>query len=205
LSNGKDLHIAGLASERWVDCLGSVTVGEGEIASRVLATDTNFLIPTSTMGIIAIWHAETCEESGRLNHDEYVLVVAFNRFGTRHPTAGILTHRILDKSSGKEFYCVPKTAEGLTMTTAFGLIDSQLLVGVDDCSVARYDLETSPGIARFEARRTLQDIQGYPNIMVINPDSRKVAIAWRGKLPLIWDVSDPLTLYKCRVSESSDH
>jgi hypothetical protein len=38
---------------------------------------------------------------------------------------------------------------------AFGATDSQLFVGLDDCSGTRYNLETSAVVSRFEARESL--------------------------------------------------
>jgi WD40 repeat protein len=206
-SDDKSLSIAGLASEGWGDCLASVTVGDDEnheIASKVLATDAYFLTLISTTGTVIIWHAETCEEARRIHHNEYVPMIALNRSGTRLATAGISTYRIWDISTGKDLCCLTKQPEGLTMAIAFGPTDSQLLVGLDDCSVTQYDLENSSILSRFEAQGSLQELHGCPSIMVISPDLTKVAIAWRGKPLLIWELTEPLPLHKCRVSGSSD-
>ena len=205
----KTLSIVGLASEGWGDCLASLIVGEDEIASKVLATDAYFLTLISTTGTVVIWHAETCEEARRIHHsegecNEYVPIMALNRSGTRLATAGNSTYRIWDISTSQELYRLTKRSQGLTMTIVFGSTDWELLVGVDDCSVTRYDLETSAVLSRFEPEESLQELQGCPNMMVISPDLRKVAIAWRGKPLMIWDMSDPHALHKCPVSGSSD-
>lgn len=204
VSDEKSLSIAGMAAKEWGDCLASVSVEENDIASRVVATDAYFLVLISASGTVVIYHAETCEKARSLNHSEYVPMMALNRSGTRLATAGIDTYRIWDISSGIELYCLKKESEGLTMAIAFGALDSQILVGLDDCSVTTYDLESSSVIARFQAQETFQDLQGCPSIMVMSPDSSKVAISWRGKPLLIWDISNPLPLHRCRVSGSSD-
>ena len=203
-SDGKSLSLAGLASERWDDCLASVTVGENEIASRVLATDAYFITLTSSSGVVIVWHAETCEEARRMHHKEYVPMMVLNRAGTRLATAGFLTYRIWDISSGKEIYCLIKSTEPLTMAIAFGPSDSELVIGLDDCSVTCHDLETSLVQFKFHAHDPLQDTQGCPRVMVISPDLKKVAIAWRGKPLSVWDMTQNLPPQRCRVTGSSD-
>lgn len=198
------LSIAGLVSEGWGDCLASVMIGNDEIASKVLATDTYFLTLISTTGTIVVWHAEICEEARRINHGEYVIIMVLNRAGTRLATAGISTYKIWDLSSGKELHCLNKTSQGITMSIAFGSTDSQLLVGLDDCSVTRYDLETCSQLSRFEAQESFRGAQGCPSIMAISPDLQKVAIAWRGKPLFVWNITESLPPLKCRVSGNSD-
>jgi WD40 repeat protein len=204
LPDERFLSIAGLASEGWGDCLASVTVGNDEIVSKVLATESYFLTLISTTGTVVVWHAEVCEEARRVHHGEYVSMMALNRSGTRLVTAGFSTFRIWDVSTGKEMYCLLKVSQGLTMAIAFGSTDSQLLVGLDDCSVTHYDLSNSSTMSRFEAREFLQGNQGCPTLMDISPDLQKVAIAWRGKPLCIWDMIESLPPHKCRVSGSSD-
>jgi WD40 repeat protein len=203
-SDERFLSIAGLASEGWGDCLSSVTVGNDEIVSKVLATESYFLTLISTTGTVVVWHAEVCEEARRIHHGEYVSMMALNRSGTRLVTAGFSKFRVWDISTGKEIHCLLKTSPGITMAIAFGPTDSQLLVGLDDCSVTRYDLTNSSTISRFEAREILQDNPGCPTLMDISPDLQKVAIAWRGKPLCIWDMTESLPPHKCRVSGISD-
>ena len=202
--DSNNLSLVGLQSESWDDRLASVSVGEGEIASKILATDAYFITLTSSSGAITVWHAETCEEARKICHNEYVSTMSLNRSGTRLATAGFLTYRIWDLSSGTELYCLAKSNEARTMTISFGPRDSDLIIGLDDCSITCYDLDTLSIQSRFVACDPLQDTQGCPRIMSISPDLQKVAIAWRGKPLTVWSMTQNTSPQRCRVSGSSD-
>lgn len=135
------ISVTGLLSEGWDDCLASVNVGK-KAASKVLATDTFFLILISS-GTVAIWYAETCEEARRIQHGEYVSFMGMNRSHTLLATAGSESYRIWDILSGKQLYQLERTNRALTMAIAFSNAESEIIIGLDDCSVTCYDLETS--------------------------------------------------------------
>ncbi|KFY29271.1 hypothetical protein V493_02446 [Pseudogymnoascus sp. VKM F-4281 (FW-2241)] len=204
ISDGNAVSVAGLPPEGWGDCLASVNVGEDMIASKVLATDAYFITLICSNGTAVVWYAETCEEARRLHHKEYVLMMMLNKAGTRLVTAGISTYRVWDISSGKEQYCLPKLTEGRTMAVSFGPTDSELIIGLDDCSVTTYDLTTLSIKSRWVARDSLQELQGCPSVMAISPDLKKVAIAWRGNPLMVWDMTQSLRPQRCKITGSSD-
>ena len=91
------------------------------------------------------------------------------------------------------------------MTIAFESTESDLIIGLDDCSVTCYVLETSLQKWQFVVP-TDEEHYGCPLIMALSPDLTKLAVAWRGKLPLVWDLfgtksQRPL---QCRVRSSTD-
>jgi WD40 repeat protein len=198
------ISVAGLPPDGWGDCLASVNVGEEEIASKVLATDAYFINLISSNGTIVIWYAETCGEARRIYHKEYVPIMALNGLGTRLVTAGMSTYRVWDISTGKELYCLTKSSESRTMTIAFGATDSELIEGLDDCSVTRYDLETSSIKSRWVATDSYQELEGCPSVMAISPNLNKVAIAWRGKPLSVWDMTRSSPPQRCKVTGSTD-
>ncbi len=196
------ISVTGLLSEGWDDCLASVNVGK-EAASKVLATDTFFLILISS-GTVAVWYAETCEEARRIQHGEYISFMEMNRSHALLATAGSESYRIWDILSGKQLYRLEKTNWALTMAIAFGNAGSELIVGLDDCSVTCYDLETSRQTWQFSV--PVSKYHGCPLIMTISPDLTKVAVAWRGKLPVVWDLFAAETQgpLQCRARNSTD-
>ncbi|OBT77285.1 hypothetical protein VF21_03407 [Pseudogymnoascus sp. 05NY08] len=205
VSDSNSVSVAGLPpDEGWSDCLASVNIGEETSAYNVLATDAYFITLVSIRGTVVIWHAETCEEARRIDHTEYVTEMELNRAGTRLATLGHETYRVWDISSGKELYRLPKTAEERTMTVAFGPTDSELLIGLDNCSVTCYDLETLLVKSRWVAQDSLYELRGCPLLMSISPDLRKIAMAWKGTPLMVWDLTQPQPPQKCRVTGFSD-
>lgn len=180
--------VSGLSTSGWNDCLANVSVKGNETANRVLASDMYFLILVSVDGIIVVWFSETCEEVRRMHHNEYVSLIVLNDYGTLVASAGIQTYRVWDIASGEEMYRLPKWSPALTMSIAFGKIDSDLLIGLADCSITYYDLLSMQVIWSFMPE--IPDrLKGCPRMMAFSPDQSKVAMAWRGNPPLLWDLS----------------
>lgn len=202
----KTLSVAGLHSNGWDDCLAGVSVGQDQLASKVLATDTHFITLISSGGTIIVWHAETCEEARRMHHKEYASLMSLNRLQTRLATAGLHTYRVWDISSGRELYCLPKVAQARTMALMFGKSDSELVIGLDDCTITCYDLETTDISYCFLARNRGVESLGCPKIMAINPELSKVAMAWRGKPPMVWDMRAGETQEpeQCKIYHEND-
>lgn len=205
ITNSNSVSVAGLPpDEGWSDCLASVNVGQDETAYRVVATDAYFITLITSNGTAVIWYAETCEEARRIRHNEYVMIMVLNGAGTRLATAGTSTYRVWDIFSGKELYRLPKTAEECTMTVAFGHTDSELLIGLDNCSVTCYDLETLLVKSRWVARNSFYELRGCPFLMSISPDLRKIAMAWKGKPLMVWDLAQSMSPHRCSVTGISD-
>ncbi|KAI9774250.1 MAG: hypothetical protein M1839_001752 [Geoglossum umbratile] len=199
------MSVTGLPSEGWDDCLANVSVGD-EIASKVLATDAYFITLTRSSGTVTAWSAETCVRVRIIHHNEYVAHMALNKSRTLLVSAGIQTYRVWDISSGRGLYCLPKTTPSITMAISFGSSDSELVIGLDDCSVTRFDLESSREIGYFNARDPHDHIRGCPRLMSFSPDLKRVAVAWRGKPPLVWDMTTTRHQHpqRCRVRHSTD-
>ena len=202
----RSISVTGLLSEGWDDCLATVSIGKEEAASKVLATDTYFLTLVTSSGTVVIWHAETCEEARRIQHGEYISFMEMNRSHTLLATAGNESYRIWDISSGRQLYRLEKQSRALNMTISFGSAESELIIGLDDCSVTCYDLETSRQKWQFVVP-TDEEHHGCPLIMTISPDLTKLAVGWRGKLPLVWDITGTTESQRplqCRVRSSTD-
>ena len=199
------ISVAGLRSIGWDDCLASVLVGKEEAASKIMATDTYFLTMIGGSGTIGVWYAETCEPARELHHGEYVAHMELNRPGKLLATAGSGSYRIWDIASGRQLQKLEKTSRAMTMCLTFGAFESELMVGMDDCSVTCYDLKTSQPKWQFVAPAS-DEYNGCPLIMTISPDISKVAMAWRGKPAVVWDLhaTVPQNLFRCRVHGATD-
>lgn len=205
-SKEKLISVAGLSADGWDDCLASVNVGKSETASTVLATDAYFATLIKKNGTIVIWYSQTCEMARKMHHDEYVSLMTLNNAHNLLATAGVWTYRVWEISSGKELYRLPKKSQSLTMVISFGCFNLELFVGLDDCSVTCYDLETAEQKSRFVARNSQDNLQGCPRVMALSPDLRNVAIAWRGNPPVIWDMTASQFQHpqRCRIAGRTD-
>jgi WD40 repeat protein len=182
----EQLSVTGLPSDSWDDRLASVSVGDDRIASQVLATESYFITLVSSIGSIAVWHAETCEQARKIEVGEYVPVMALSRAGTLLATATLNSYSVWELSSGRLVSHIRRLITTRTITLSFAQDDAYLLVGCDDCSITIYDRFTSTEVSNHNFEPPSDDYQGCPTAMAINPGCNAVAMAWRGKVPLVW-------------------
>jgi WD40 repeat protein len=174
------LSVTGLPSDSWDDRLASVSVGDDRIASHVLAKESYFITLVSSIGSIAVWHAETYERARKIEVGEYVPVMALSRAGTLLATATLNSYSVWELSSGRLMSHIR------IITLSFAQDDAHLLVGCDDCSITIYDRFTSTEVSNHNFEPPSDDYQDCPTAMAINPGCNAVAMAWPGKVPLVW-------------------
>ena len=206
---GKSQHrpfsVSGLLSKGWDDCLASVSTGDGKDIIQVLATDVFFITLSSGIrGSINIFFADTCALARTMHHEEYIRRAKLNKTRTLLAAAGGETYRVWDIATGEALYHMLNATRALPMAIAFGASDFELVVGLDDCSVTCYDLRDSQKGWRFVPVDSREEIQDSPKIMDFSPDLTKVAMAWRGKPPLVFDlnIGESRSAW-CRVLDTS--
>ena len=205
LARIESISVSGLPQNGWNDCLASVSVGEYQTASRVLATESFFITLVSGNGEIVLWYADTCEKARTLDHNEYVLLVTLDKSQSRLASAGTQSYRVWDLSSGKELYRIPKVTQALTLALGFGIQNSDLLVGLDNCSVTCYDLDSMAQRWTFRPQHPHDIVQQCPRLVSFSPDVRRVAMAWRGKPPMVWNLATASQAPdQCRIRSTSD-
>ena len=202
----KSITVTGLSSHAWDDCLASLSVGEDGSASKILASSAYFLSLMSNSGIVVLWNAETFEEVRRLEHGEYVSIMALNKSGEILATAGIHNYVIWDVSSGKELNRLPTIPYTFTMAIALANNGSELYLGLDDCSVICIHLDSGTETQRIVLRDPYDPYLACPSAVAFKPDLTKIAMAWRGKTPLVWDIAPERNQspYRCNFSDSSE-
>ncbi|KAF2746734.1 hypothetical protein M011DRAFT_487132 [Sporormia fimetaria CBS 119925] len=180
------LSVAGVSSEDWDDRLASVTVGEDYMASKVLATEAYFITLVSSVGMIMVWYSDTCLKARTIECKEYVPHMTLNASGTQLATAGLTAYTVWELATGAEVCRIPKTTETRALAINFGHEGSTIYVGSDDCSIAVYDIHTSNQLSHLSFEPPSLEYDGCPRSLDISPDCTAVAMAWRGKPPLIW-------------------
>ncbi|KAM7215743.1 hypothetical protein V8F06_008853 [Rhypophila decipiens] len=181
------LSVVGLSSDVWDDCLARLTMGADEFASSIICKGAYFATLIGN-GVVIVWHAETCEEARRLNHEEWISVVECSRTSSLLATAGTNTIRIWDISTGEELYSIQKSTERRILSLSFGAQDEELLVGYDDASIQCIELST----LELKWSRLLEEpgdeVHLCPHLVSISPDHYHVIIGYRGKPVYAWNL-----------------
>ena len=208
-SRQEALTVMGLKAEVWDDCLASVSVGKDDYATQILATETCFVTLVSTAGTVIIWNAETCEKLRTIQAGGYIPLMALNKAGTAIATVAFDNYSVWDLLTGRKLYSCPKYTDALVLDLRFESADWELVVGFNSNKVSRIDTRSGDSVEYLIFLPDDPDFsyQGCPWRLSLSPDLTKLAAAWRGRLPLIWDLlpTGPAPKpRKCRVSELSD-
>lgn len=190
-SSGSSLTVTGLSSEGWDDCLARLNMGGDETASKTVCTESYFAVLIARNGTLVFYHVDTCEEYLRVIHDEYVTVMAVNGKSNLILTAGIRTIRVWNVSSGEQVYCLFKPDHARIITVSFGSLDSEVILGFDDCLIKCYDFLTQSQKWSFLAEEAEDKDHSCPRVMVFSPNRKQVAMAYRGRPVLVWDLTAP--------------
>ncbi|KAL1880762.1 hypothetical protein Daus18300_001376 [Diaporthe australafricana] len=172
----------------WDDCLARVPVGGERNISNVLCTVTYFVCLISTGGEIIVCLAETCEEIRRIRHGEYVRHMVANKSGSLLATAGVDTFRVWELSSGRELYRMPKAEFAMVSAIQFGAIDTELMVGYDDCEIVCYDMEAQAPRWTFVAEEDDGEYHPCPHVMEFSHDGTRLAMEFRGRPVQVWNL-----------------
>jgi WD40 repeat protein len=198
------IKVTGFVLEGWGDCLASMTVGNDHTASQVLATDALFVALISSSGTVVLWSVETYTEVRRLSHDEYVTTMTLSKSKTLLATSGFATYRVWEMASGVEAYRISRFSDFLTVALEFSIDDSELIIGLDNSSIACYDLQTSAVKSTFYASHPTDSLSGCPSTITLSQDRKKVAISWRGQPLIVWDMQRDSPPQTCKVVSKSD-
>lgn len=186
--NHTGLRVTGLSNSTWSDCVAKLAMGEYQTALKILCKDNFILTLVGIDGTIIVWDADTCQETRRFVHGEYVTELTSSRTSNLVATAGFETTKIWDINTGKELYCLPKHQHHLTKCIAFGAKDEEILIAYDDCEVQCIDLRTRSEKWRFVCKVTLAADHNCPRYMSFSPDLSQIALVFRGRPVVVWTI-----------------
>ncbi|KAI9653689.1 MAG: hypothetical protein M1831_005717 [Alyxoria varia] len=201
------LSVVGLHSDRWDDCLASVCVGDDMIASKVLATESLYITLVSSIGSIGLWNAETCELLRLIKIGEYVPLMTLNKTGTLLATASYSCYQVWELSSGKCLYCLPKSGDTpRVLAISFGANGSHLIIGLENMTLSCIDLDHGKQVWTRSFELCENEHFGCPDSMALSPDREKIALSWRGRAPVVWQMFglQTQTERSCRIKSASD-
>jgi WD40 repeat protein len=189
--SGSAFSVAGISSTTWDDCIARLNVGGDETASRIVCTEQYFVVLVANNGTIIVYNAEICEEKLRLRHGEYVTAMAISENHTRIATAGVHTIRVWDFAHGKLLYSLPKDDQARIMALGLTPDNLTILLGLDDCQIKCFNLSTREESWSILAEEIGDSDHSCPRVMAFSPDNSRVAMAYRGKPVVVWDLTTP--------------
>lgn len=192
--------VKGLSTDSWDDKLARLALGEDEMASAICCGTIYFFTLTSHSGTVVVWHIETCEELRRLCHSEWVMRMAINKSGSLVATAGRFTYRVWDPASGHALHILDKSYQARPISLAFAKTDTELLVGYDDCAVISYNIESSKHRLIFQGPGQNTSLGNCARFMSLSPDHTKVAIGFRGRPVVVWELTEaPISMFRSAI------
>ncbi|KAL2785293.1 hypothetical protein BJX66DRAFT_61738 [Aspergillus keveii] len=184
------MSVIGISSGTWTDCLARLAMGGDEIASKIICADRFFLVLLGSSGTIVVWHAETCAESHRLHHGEWVTRIKASRVKGLVASAGIRTVRLWEIATGQVVCQIPKSSQGHIMALEFTADDSRLLIAYDDCAVHCVNLQTLEEEWCFHVYDPAAGSDfSCPRFMVFSHDAKRIALAQRGRPVYVWSIN----------------
>ncbi|KAK4169568.1 hypothetical protein QBC43DRAFT_354843 [Cladorrhinum sp. PSN259] len=211
-SSPGSIVVIGLKLDTWGDCIAAVSVGVDEYATQVLATESYFITSAGTAGTIIVWDTKTCEKLRTIRVGSYVPLMAVNKHGTAVVSVTTSNYIVWELHTGRKLHTRAKSTDAMVLDMRFGSADYELILCFNNNSINWLDLRDGRNIEHsiilpLEASGSGLDYYGSPWRMALSPDLTKIAGIWRGRPPLIWDITPAGILHtprKCHVKSISD-
>jgi WD40 repeat protein len=188
------LHVSGLTSGTWDDCLARLSLPTGSVASSIITAGGRIALLSviRTSSEIIIYHSATLEEQRRLLHPERVLMMQANKLGDMLVSYGYKTTRVWDVASGDCLKTIPSPAKR-PHSIIFAEKQNTVLVCGEDRRIRSFSLDDDSAVwtvhAEIEEQSVLDDpILNFPICSALSPDGSKVAFGYRNHPLTVWDL-----------------
>lgn len=210
VSSSLAFKVAGIELDEWDDCIASIDAAgsgsnEPQWISQILVAESNFVtLVSSNGGAITVWNAETCERLHTITVASagFVPLMTVNMAGTAVAAVNYDSYTVWNLHSGRRLYHCVRRDGSMVLDMRFGMTerdkdrDMELLVALSNNQIVRINVQTGESnqfniIPPKDSDFTYPGCppyQGSPWRMTFSPDLTKIAAAWRGRPPLIWDL-----------------
>jgi WD40 repeat protein len=203
----KALHVSGVTSSTWNDCLARFSLEQGVVASAVLAAGSRIVILTNIQksSHIMMYNSATFEEQRRITHPERVFSIQINRLGDLLVSYGYMTTRVWDMTTGDCIKTVTNPAKRpRPQTLLFVEKDNTILVGSEDRCIRSFSLDDDSAEYDTKAQideQSLEDTMvNFPTCSALSPDGNMVAFGYRGHPVTVWELEPPMLLGQCNMT-----
>ncbi|UKZ51025.1 hypothetical protein TrVGV298_004780 [Trichoderma virens] len=198
----RTLHVSGVATTRWDDCLARFSFESGAVASTVLNAGSQLVILTidRRTSTIATYSDATFGEQRRMQHAERVLMIQVNKLGNLLVSYGYKTTRIWDITTGA---CIKVASNPATLPRpqAITFVQDEILMSSEDRCVRSLSISDESSVdwrlkSRVEEQGQVLDgiIANAPSCAAISHDGRMVAYGYRGHPITVWEI-DPTVFF----------
>ncbi|GFP60247.1 vegetative incompatibility protein HET-E-1 [Trichoderma asperellum] len=198
----RTLHVSGVATTRWDDCLARFSFESGAVASTVLNAGSRLVILTidRRTSTIATYSDATFGEQRRMQHAERVLMIQVNKLGNLLVSYGYKTTRIWDVATGA---CIKVANNPATLPRpqAITFVQDEILMSSEDRCVRSLSISDESSVewelkSRVEEQGQVLDgiIANAPSCAAISHDGRMVAYGYRGHPITVWEI-DPTVFF----------
>lgn len=198
----RTLHVSGIATTKWDDCLARFSFESGAVASTVLNAGSRLVILTIVRrtSTIATYSDATFEEQRRMQHAERVLMIQVNKLGTLLVSYGYKTTRIWDITTG-DCIKVANNPATLPRPQAITFVHDEILMSSEDRCVRSLSISDQSSV-EWELKSHVEEqgqvlegaIANAPSCAAISHDGRMVAYGYRGHPITVWEI-DPTVFF----------
>ncbi|CEJ86006.1 hypothetical protein VHEMI03982 [[Torrubiella] hemipterigena] len=206
LQSADALTVRGFAMETWDDCLASVVLENDEYVAHVVANDSLFFTLGGFSKNITVWNSDTCEKVRDLDHGELVNIMFVGNSGTKLVAASFGKFHIWDGASGRVLHQVAKSIRSRVHDLIISPNEKEVLAAFENFKVEHIDIESGQSWRQdLDVTSLDSGYQNCPICQAISPDGTKIVMGWRGRPPLVWDLTsgNSGTPLKCRSTTMS--
>ncbi|GFP56267.1 protein SERAC1 [Trichoderma asperellum] len=201
------IHVSGVTTTTWDDCLARFTLSEGVVASSVVAAGSRIFVLTmirKTSQVI-VYNAATFEEQRRITHPERVLSIQANKLGNLLVSYGYATTKVWDVASGD---CV-KTVKNPPKhprphSILFSEKPSKILVCGEDRCTRSVSLEEEAGgewtmHSQIDEQSLDDTAVSFPICSALSPDGNMIAFGYRRHPVTAWELEPAMLVGQCNL------
>ncbi|KAH8129617.1 WD40 repeat-like protein [Trichoderma asperelloides] len=201
------IHVSGVTTTTWDDCLARFTLSEGVVASSVVAAGSRIFVLTmirKTSQVI-VYNAATFEEQRRITHPERVLSIQANKLGNLLVSYGYATTKVWEVASGD---CVKTVKNPPKHPRPHSILFSEkpskiLVCGEDRCTRSVSLEEEARGEWTMHSQIDEQSLDdtavSFPICSALSPDGNMIAFGYRRHPVTAWELEPAMLVGQCNL------
>ncbi|KAM0258564.1 hypothetical protein ACHAQJ_003735 [Trichoderma viride] len=210
----RTLHVSGITTKSWDDCLARFTWNEGGMASSIVAAGGHIFVLTRIRKTsqVMVYDAATFEEVCKITHSEYVSSIQANKLGNLLVSYGYATTKVWDGATGECIKTARNPAKHLRPhSILFSEEPSMVLVCSEDgCTRSMLLDEGVEGEWKIHSQIKEQSLDDMPLVnfstcSALSPDGNMVAFGYRRHPATAWELESPMVVGHCYFPVNKSH